>query len=346
MKYFYVSRRFLKSFYIICILSLSLLILVLSQHFQLTSESEEKTSAPMEAIAVQEPIQPIPIHSSLNKKRVALGDKLFHDPQLSHNNTISCASCHSLSTGGVDRLVRSIGINGAEGSVNAPTVFNSGFNFKQNWDGRSETLEDQIESTLKNPISMGSDWPEVISKLKDNPEYVKAFNQSYSDGMRSANIKDAIATFERSLSTPNSRFDKFLRGDSQAITAGEKEGYRLFKTYGCVSCHQGVNVGGNLFQKFGIMRDYFGDRGNETKADRGRFNITGNPEDLHVFKVPGLRNIALTPPYFHDSSTKTLEEAIAIMAKYQLGIDLSAEEINLIEQFLSALTGEYQGKPL
>lgn len=159
-------------------------------------------------------------------------------------------------------------------------------------------------------------------------------------------MADAIATFERALITPNSRFDKFLRGDVSAITAEEKEGYRRFKNYGCVSCHQGVNLGGNLFQKFGIMGNYFSARGKITQADLGRFNVTGDEEDRYVFKVPSLRNITLTAPYFHDGSAGTLEEAIAIMAKYQLGRELSKETIDFIIKFLTTLNGEYQGKPL
>ncbi len=192
----------------------------------------------------------------------------------------------------------------------------------------------------------GSTWKEVVNKLQQSTEYVQTFARIYLDGLNSTNIKDAIATYEQSLYTPNSRFDQFLRGNKQALTAAEQEGYRIFKTYGCVSCHQGVNVGGNMFQRFGVIGDYFADRGNITRADLGRFNITKDQADRYVFRVPSLRNVALTPPYFHDGSTKTLEEAISIMVKYQLGRPLSTEQINLIAQFLRTLTGEYQGKPL
>ena len=295
---------------------------------------------------INEPIQPINSLVELDQTKVALGDQLFHEPQLSHTNTISCASCHNLSTGGVDRLVRSIGINGVVSSANAPTVFNSGFNFRQDWDGKFETLEEHVNATIGNPKRMASSWDEVIGKLKRSPIYTKAFSQIYEDGITSNNVEDAIAKFERSLITPNSRFDKFLRGDVSAITAEEKEGYRRFKNYGCVSCHQGVNLGGNLFQKFGIMGNYFSDRGKITSSDLGRFNVTGDEEDRYVFKVPSLRNITLTAPYFHDGSAATLEEAIAIMAKYQLGRELSKETIDFIIKFLTTLTGEYQGKPL
>jgi cytochrome c peroxidase len=176
--------------------------------------------------------------------------------------------------------------------------------------------------------------------------YVLAFSELYVDGIQSHTIKDAIATFERSLYTPTARFDRLLRGDSNALTDEEKQGYRIFKEYGCINCHQGVGVGGNMFETFGVMGDYFADRGNVTKADLGRFNVTGDAWDRHVFKVPSLRNVALIPPYSHDGSAKRLEDAVVIMARYQLGRKLSHEETDLIVKFLRTLTGEYQGKAL
>jgi cytochrome c peroxidase len=293
-----------------------------------------------------EPIAPIPLHADLNERKVALGQRLFQDPRLSHDNTIFCGSCHRLDLGGTDRRPRSIGIGGATGDVNAPTVFNSGFNFRQFWDGRAATLEDQVDGPVNNPKEMGSNWPEVISKLSQDPAYVAAFRELYSDGIQSAHIRDAIATYERSLITPNSRFDKFLRGDARALTPEERAGYSLFKSYGCVACHQGVNVGGNMFQKFGVLADYFADRGHITKADLGRFNVTGLERDRYRFKVPSLRNVALTAPYFHDGSAPTLADAVAIMAKYQLGRALPRADRDRIVAFLYTLTGEYREVPL
>ncbi len=193
---------------------------------------------------------------------------------------------------------------------------------------------------------MDSNWIDITNKLKLSPEYQAAFAELYAQGIQSATIKDAIATFERSLSTPNSRFDRFLQGDVQILSEQEKEGYRLFKSYGCASCHQGVGIGGNMFQRFGVMGDYFADRGKPTKADLGRFNVTGNEADRHLFKVPGLRNVALTAPYFHDGSTRSLEEAVMVMAKYQLGRQLSSEELHRIVSFLKTLSGEYKGEAL
>ena len=294
----------------------------------------------------REPIRPIPQSIPLDAARVSLGHKLFEEKMLSHDNTVSCASCHDLSAGGVDHRVCSVGIHQAEGTINAPTVFNSGLHFKQFWDGRADSLEDQVDGPMQSGKEMGSTWEEIIAKLELSTEYKAAFGQIYTNGIQAKNVKNAIAEFERSLITPNSSFDRYLRGDVTAITAEENEGYRKFKTYGCITCHQGVDVGGNMFQPFGVLGDYFGDRGGVTKADLGRFNVTGNDEDKFVFKVPSLRNIALTAPYFHDGSAKTLEQAVTTMAKYQLGRELPPNDLKQIVLFLKTLTGEYNGKPL
>jgi cytochrome c peroxidase len=294
----------------------------------------------------REPIRPIPQSILLDAAKVSLGHKLFEEKMLSHDNTVSCASCHDLSAGGADHCVHSVGIHQAEGEINAPTVFNSGLHFKQFWDGRADSLEDQVDGPTQSDKEMGSTWEEIIAKLEHSTEYKAAFGQIYTNGIQRKNVKDAIAQFERSLITPNSRFDRYLRGEVTAITAEEKEGYRKFKTYGCITCHQGVDVGGNMFQPFGVLGDYFGDRGSVTKADLGRFNVTGNDEDKFVFKVPSLRNIALTAPYFHDGSAKTLEQAVTTMAKYQLGRELPPKDLEQIVLFLKTLTGEYNGKLL
>ncbi|WP_293097607.1 cytochrome-c peroxidase [Moorena sp. SIOASIH] len=329
------------------VIVVSIIIIFINNHYKLSYNSiKYRVKYSEYSLVFDEPIQPIPLKLELNKDKVKLGKRLFHDPQLSQDNTISCASCHNLNTGGTDQMVRSIGINNRIGLINAPTVFNSGFNFKQHWDGSVETLIEQIDRPIHAEHEMGSNWQEILSKLKQSPEYVSLFSQLYKDGINSDNIKDAIATFERSLYTPNSRFDQFLHGHKNALSSSEQEGYRLFKAYGCVSCHQGVNVGSNMFQAFGLFGDYFKDRGKLTKADLGRFNVTGNERDRYVFKVPSLRNVALTSPYFHDGSAETLEEAVTIMGKYELGRPLSPNDIGLIVKFLKTLTGEYQGKPL
>ncbi|MCI0539388.1 MAG: cytochrome-c peroxidase [Verrucomicrobiales bacterium] len=309
------------------------------------STSFQTTNAPLVA-RTREPIRPIPQTISVNPAKVSLGKKLFHDPVLSRDRTVACASCHALDKGGTDQRARSIGVNNSEGPINAPTVFNSAFNFKQFWDGRAETLEDQVDGPTQAALEMGANWEEVLSRLKSSSEYVAAFKQAYPDGIQHKNVKDAIAEFERSLITPNSPFDRYLRGDDKALTDDEKEGYRKFKAYGCITCHQGVNVGGNMFQPLGLLGDYFADRGGETKVDLGRFNVTGKEEDKYTFKVPSLRNVALTGPYFHDASAKTLEEAVATMAKYQLGRELPPKDLEQIVLFLKSLTGEYNGQPL
>lgn len=304
-------------------------------------------SALGEEAYINEPIRPIPLSLPLDNNKVALGEKLFNEPKLSHDDTISCAYCHNLSLGGTDGKVHSLGSDGSAAEVNTPTVFNSGLNYRQFWNGRAATLEDQIEGPTHNPREMNSSWPEITGKLGKDPAYVSAFFKLYPDlGIHEYSIKDAIATFECSLTTPNSRFDKFLRGDANAINADEKQGYQLFKSYGCTSCHQGTNVGGNMYQTFGVMADYFSDRGNEVQADLGRFNITGDEKDRHKFRVPSLRLVVLTPPYFHDGTADTLDKAIDVMAKYQLGRTIPMADKQLIIKFLGTLPGEYKGVPL
>jgi cytochrome c peroxidase len=319
---------------------------VLLLHFRAPVETPANETAIPAIVSSNEPIQPIEPLSGLDPRKVELGRKLFHDPRLSHDNQLSCANCHDLTTGGTDRRVRSIGINGAVGVINAPTVLNSGFNFSQFWDGRAGTLEKQIDGPLQSNIEMGSTWPEVIEKLEHSHEYVQAFQQIYGDEIQSEHVRDCIAEFERSLSTPNSRFDRYLRHEAGALTSQEEEGYKLFKSFGCASCHQGVNVGGNMYQKLGVMAPYFTDRGRITKADLGRFNVTGDPRDMYMFKVPSLRNVELTAPYFHDGSAATLADAVRMMAKYQLGRHLTDQEVELMVDFLKTLTGELNGKPL
>ena len=293
---------------------------------------------------LEEPIQPVPLDMPTDADKIELGKKLFHDKRLSKDNTIACASCHDLGKGGTDQTSHSTGINGAVGGINAPTVLNSGLNFVQFWNGRAATLEDQVNGPTHHPKEMGSNWDEIIGKLKNDTAYVADFQRVYKDDIQRQHIRDAIATFERSLNTVNAPFDRYLRGETSALSDQAKAGYRLFKTYGCASCHQGRNVGGNMYQKFGVMADYFKDRGKETDADQGRFDVTKREQDRHVFRVPSLRNIALTHPYFHDGSTNTLTQAVEVMAKYQLGRYLTVDEVVQIVAFLGSLTGEVKGK--
>lgn len=296
--------------------------------------------------ARNEPITPIPEVINVNPPIVELGNRLFHDARFSSDQSVSCASCHSLVSGGMDGLPVSIGVHKRSGAINSPTVFNSVFNFKQFWDGRAANLTEQLDGPVHGVNEMNSSWTRIIAIVKDDPAYVAAFDEYYDDGVTFDNIQSAIVAFEKTLVTPHSRFDKYLRGDDDAITKSEIIGYQLFKSYGCVSCHQGVNIGGNLFQKLGVVNEYKFGRLGSNDRDLGRFNITKKTDDRHVFRVPGLRNIALTAPYFHDGSEPTLEGAVDKMMFHQLGISSNAEDIKLIVKFLHTLTGEYQGKPL
>jgi cytochrome c peroxidase len=291
-------------------------------------------------------ITPLPLSVDLDPRRVAIGQKLFADPRLSHDGTIACATCHPLDQGGTDHLQRSIGIRGTPVGRNAPTVFNSGFNFRQFWDGRAATLEDQVGGPLTSPDEMGSNWPEALDRLNASPNYSQAFASIYATHATEDAVKDAIATYERSLVTPNSRFDQYLRGDHAVLTSDELEGYRMFRSYGCISCHQGMNIGGNMYQRIGVMEPYSPFINADAQNDRGRFRLTNDPADDHVFKVPSLRNVAVTGPYFHDGSQVNLESAVTAMGYYQLGRLLTPDEVQHLVAFLGTLTGEYNGQPL
>lgn len=293
-----------------------------------------------------EPVRPIDLSVDVDLAKAALGYALFHDTRLSVDNTVSCASCHALETAGVDNHRYSHGVNDLLGGVNAPTVFNSVYNFVQFWDGRAETLADQAAGPPLNPVEMASSsFEEIIDKLQADKEFVEAFEAVYPDGLSEANITDAIEEFERTLITPNSRFDKWLRGDDNAITADELAGYELFKTHECATCHVGKNLGGQSYELMGLHRDYFGERGHElTHEDNGRFKETQLERDRHRFKVPGLRNVEHTWPYFHDGTRETLEEAVRDMAIYQSDVSLSDDQIEKITSFLKTLTGEYGGE--
>jgi cytochrome c peroxidase len=298
------------------------------------------------AAPLLEPIKPLPVEVNQDPVRANIGRQLFQDVRLSVNGHVSCSSCHDLAKGGVDGRVHSSGFGGKSTAVNTPTVLNATFNFKQFWNGRADSLEAQVDAVIQNPVEMGSKWAEVVVKVSQDAGYQKAFAGSYGDGVTKANIQNALATYERTLTTPNSRFDQYLRGDANAISSEEKTGYAKFKQYGCIACHQGMNVGGNMFQKFGVMGDYFAKRGSPTEADLGRFLVTGEQEDKHVFKVPSLRNVALTAPYFHDGTAQTLDEAVDVMFKYQLGRVASKEDKAAIIAFINTLTGDLPGSPL
>ena len=294
-------------------------------------------------------LKPLPLNpmSGLNKHIVSLGEALFFDPRLSRDGKFSCNSCHQLTQGGDDGRKRSRTIGGGDDAMNTPTVFNSSLNFRQSWRGAFRDLESQATDVLSNPAHMNHSVTKVVAQISLVPEYRKQFKQNYPDGLNKKNLLHAIAEFERSLITPNSRFDQYLRGDKTALNTQEIKGYKLFKTHGCVSCHHGPNLGGTLYQKLGVFADYFTIINKKvTKADWGRYNVTGNTEDMFVFRVPSLRNVAITAPYFHDGNMDSLEKAVTFMVKGQLGISLSPENIDNIVAFLQTLTGEYKGQLL
>ena len=295
-----------------------------------------------------EPVRPIDRSLEYDAEKAALGFALFHDPRLSVDNTVSCASCHALETAGVDNHQYSHGVNDQLGGVNAPTVYNAVYNFVQFWDGRAQTLAEQAAGPPLNPVEMASEsFDDIIAKLRSDRSFAKAFTKVYPDGITEANITDAIEQFERTLITPNSAFDKWLRGDDSALTAEQLEGYELFKKYDCATCHAGPNLGGLTYELMGLRRHYFADRGLElTHEDNGRFKETGLERDRHRFKVPGLRNVEHTWPYYHDGTRETLEEAVRDMGLYQSGVELSEKEISSIVSFLKTLTGEYKGVPI
>jgi len=287
---------------------------------------------------INEPITPIPEAKGLDPNKVKLGRRLFHERQLSVDATISCASCHNLSLAGVDRLPVEIGVKGQLGERNTPTVLNASLNFRLFRDGRSADLEQQALVPVENPKEMANQWDKVVAYLASQDSYLKAFKQIYQTTPNKENVANAIAEFERSLVTPNGAFDRYLKGQSDAISEQAKRGYKLFKSIGCSSCHQGVAVGGNMYEKLGVVIPYYQD--DESKASNfGRYRQTGINEHKFEFKVPSLRNVALTAPYLHDGSIETIEKMVGIMAKHQLGRDLSIEETNQIVAFLVSLNG-------
>lgn len=299
-----------------------------------------------------EPVRPIPDAVPVDENKVQLGKELYHDTRLSGDGTVSCASCHAIETAGVDNHQYSDGIGGQLGGINAPTSYNAVFNFVQFWDGRAATLADQAAGPPLNPVEMGSaSFEEIAARIAKDAEFTKRFCAVYPEGLNEKTITDAIAEYEKTLITPNSPFDRYLKGDKQAMTPEQIEGYALFKDYKCATCHAGVNLGGLSYEMMGQRADYFKDRelnvkSGLTDSDNGRWAQTGVERDRYRFKTPTLRNVALTWPYYHDGSVATLEEAIRMMAEYQVGRKMPAGEVQKVKSFLDAQTGQYQGQTL
>jgi len=282
-------------------------------------------------------VQPIPDSIATDEAKVALGHDLYFDGRLSGDGSIQCHTCHQLDKGGVDRLDTSTGIDGKKGPINAPTVFNAAFNFVQFWDGRAADLADQAKGPPTNPVEMGSySWDDIVARFEMDEEFKKEF------------LKEYPQVTKETLTTPNSDFDRYLKGDKTALTEQQVRGYELFKQHKCDTCHTGVAMGGQSYEYMGLYGDYFKDRGTPlTDADEGRFAQTKDPFDMHRFKVPTLRNIALTAPYFHDASAKELKDAVSVMLKYQSNVQQPAQkDVEDITSFLESLTGEFKGEKL
>lgn len=283
-----------------------------------------------------EPVQPIKPAVITEPEKVELGKKLFFDPRLSMSGIISCNTCHNLSLGGTDNLKTSIGHKWQAGPVNSPTVFNSSLSIAQFWDGRAANLKEQAAGPIQAEVEMAMPHTLAVDVIKSIPGYVDIMQQVYgSPEVNLDRITDAIAAFEETLVTPNSRFDQWLMGDDNAITAKELAGYQLFKNSGCVACHNGAALGGTSFQKMGLVEPY-----KTSSPAEGRVAVTGKDQDRFSFKVPMLRNVELTYPYFHDGEAATLEEATDIMGRLQLGRKYSDEEIEMLVAFMKTLTGE------
>ena len=272
-----------------------------------------------------EPIMPIPPPPREDPARAHLGELLFADPRLSGSGTRACSSCHDLARNGADGRSRGRAPDGTELPVNTLTVFNAALSFRNNWAGDRRSLEDQAAASIKSPRIMASDLDLIVRRLRADPAMTKAFSRAYGGPPDGARVVDALASFERTLVTPNSRFDAWLRGDNAALSASELQGYELFKSIGCISCHQGVNMGGNLFQQSGVFHP-----------------VTG--VSSRRMRVPSLRNVAATAPYFHDGSAPTLEAAIRTMGRAQLDRALTPTQIAEIATFLRAQNGQYRGR--
>ncbi|MFG1488515.1 cytochrome-c peroxidase [Oceanospirillum sp. HFRX-1_2] len=284
-----------------------------------------------------EPIEPVKPVANINLALSELGKKLFFDPRLSMSGFISCNSCHNLSMGGSDNLKTSIGHKWQQGPINSPTVLNSSLSLAQFWDGRAADLKEQAGGPIANPGEMASSHTLAVDVVASIPGYVKDFQLVFGDDseVNIDRITDAIAEFEKTLVTPNAPFDRWLLGDKNAISQNQLEGYQLFKSSGCVACHNGEAIGGNSFQKMGVIEPY-----QTNNKVEGRVAVTGKDADRFMFKVPTLRNVELTYPYFHDGQAETLSEAVDIMGRLQLGRKFTETENDKIVAFLKALTGD------
>lgn len=295
---------------------------------------------------------PIPENNPMTPEKVQLGKQLYFDPRLSKDGTVSCNSCHNLMASGTDNRPVSVGVDAQKGGRSAPTVWNAAFLTRQFWDGRAATLEDQAKGPILNPIEMGMPDPETaVKRIKSIPGYVEQFEKIFGnkEPVTYDNIAKAIATFERTLITPNSPFDRFMKGDEKAISTSAKRGMQLVESIGCTSCHTGANFAGpsnlsmgeGFFQKFPTYPGSQYEKDYQLTADLGLYSVTKQEDDKHMWRVPTWRNVALTAPYFHNGSVATLDEAVRVMAKTQLNKNLKDKDVTDIVAFLNSLTGEF-----
>ncbi|MCB1865572.1 MAG: cytochrome-c peroxidase [Chromatiales bacterium] len=292
-----------------------------------------------------EPIEPLPTSVQLDAARVALGERLFGDSRLSASGQMSCAGCHRLDRAGADGRERSATNSGAPDQINTPTIFNVGFLYRFTWRGAFSSLAEQAASVIANPRHMASTPQAAVARISEDLGYRQGFAQAYpGQGLTPTTLLDALVNYERSLITPNARFDRWLRGEDAALDARELRGYEKFKRFGCIACHQGQMIGGNVFARFGIFTPGPAQRSAAPSgADLGRFMVTGREEDRFVYRVPSLRNVAETAPYLHDGSIARLKDVIDEMAEHQLGRALELEDVDDIHAFLQTLTGEFDG---
>ncbi len=289
-------------------------------------------------------VAPAPADNPTTPAKVELGKMLYHDPRLSASGTLSCASCHNTMLGGEDNRPNSVGINAQVGGRSAPTVWNAAFNTVQFWDGRAASLEAQAAGPVTNPIEMGmKSWDDVVARLKTIKGYEKPFNEAFNGGEISKDTATkAIAAYERTLITPNSPYDKYVKGDKSALTEQQVRGMEKFQQLGCAGCHSGPAFNGpGVFQKFPAFSNGVFNAKYHFNKDLGVAEVSKKAEDEHLFKVPTLRNIAYTAPYFHNGAARTLEEAVKVMGKLQLNKDLEDQEVKDIAAFLNGLSGEF-----
>jgi cytochrome c peroxidase len=305
------------------------------------------THAAWEALPAQ---APAPANNPQSEAKIELGKMLYFDPRLSQNGVISCNSCHNVMSGGDDNRPHSIGVKDQRGGRGAPTVWNAAFQSVQFWDGRAPSLEEQAKGPVTNPIEMGmADWDTVVKTLKAIPGYAPLFAKAFdNDTVTVDNVVNAIAAYERTLITPNSPFDKYVKGDKTAMTEQQIKGMEAFEKTGCTACHSGANFSGpkmpmgtGFFMKFPTFADNDYAKKYNFAEDLGKYTVTQKEADKNMWRIPTLRNIALTAPYFHNGTVTTLEEAVKVMAKVQLNKDLSDEQVKDITAFLNALTGEF-----